>query len=207
MVDTGYHDDLEEIIDSAEARTAALLLSVLLSEYGVTAASKFSISNAFKLLKTVKNKKIANSFDISITPAVIAAIDLLRENKTIGSVYDIAKNSVYKVANAADRYYNERAFQAVDDRERSARMAARWLVRDAVFTGQTEAAIRLGLTKKRWVTRQDSRVRHSHASLDGVVVDISERFITQGGVAISFPGDVRAPLSEVINCRCSLEFL
>ncbi|QGF20247.1 MuF-like minor capsid protein [Gordonia phage Sixama] len=207
MVDT-YHDDLELILDSAETRTAALLLSVLLSEYGIVAAGdKISFKKIYSILKSAKSKKISNSFDISIVPAVIAAIDLLRENKPIGSVYEIARRAVDKGIEAAAEYYDDRMFDNVADRDRSARLSARWLVRDSIFTGQTEAAEKLGLTKKRWVSRHDDRVRDSHQALHGQAIPISEKFVLQNGNEISFPGDVRAPLSEVVNCRCSLEFL
>jgi hypothetical protein len=70
---------------------------------------------------------------------------------------------------------------------------------------QTEAAIQAGWLK-RWKSVHDLRVRYSHAFLDGVQVSASEPFITEDGVEIMFPHDPAAPVSETINCRCSVTY-
>lgn len=59
-----------------------------------------------------------------------------------------------------------------------------------------------GLTKT-WLTRKDSRVRASHAFLEGKTVGFAEGFAV-GGAVLRFPGDPTSPPSLTYNCRCRL---
>jgi hypothetical protein len=61
-----------------------------------------------------------------------------------------------------------------------------------------------GPVEKVWITGLDSRVRPSHIEAEGQYVPLSENFIV-GGFAMSAPGD--GPVQEVVNCRCSTQFL
>lgn len=56
--------------------------------------------------------------------------------------------------------------------------------------------------RKQWVARDDSRTRDTHAELSGTVVPATQYFITKVGTRLMYPGDPRAPVEEVINCRC-----
>ncbi len=59
--------------------------------------------------------------------------------------------------------------------------------------------------RKMWLSRSDLKVRHSHRRLHGEVRNLQSNFKTwKTGEVLSFPGDLRAPLSETINCRCFL---
>lgn len=60
-----------------------------------------------------------------------------------------------------------------------------------------------GMTRKRWVTAGDERVRPSHAAANGEVRKINEQFLV-GGYLMAVPGDPAAPWSETVNCRCSI---
>jgi len=86
------------------------------------------------------------------------------------------------------------------------------LVAHAVISSaQMSAADGIGLTRKRWHNVGDTRVRTSHAILGsrnypGSTVPISDNFVTPEGIELRFPGDPRAPLDEVIGCRCWLTF-
>ena len=65
-----------------------------------------------------------------------------------------------------------------------------------------------GKTKKRWITELDDRVRFTHQLAEGETVDIDGLFLV-GGSFMRFPKDAEydpAP-QEVINCRCSVEYL
>lgn len=53
-----------------------------------------------------------------------------------------------------------------------------------------------------WRSAQDSRVRDTHKSLDGQTVRMGDMFVSPSGARLEYPGDPRAPISEVINCRC-----
>ena len=86
----------------------------------------------------------------------------------------------------------------------SAIRTARTAVTGAQNAGRMDsyvAAEKMGIKlKKCWLTTLDGRTRHSHAMLDGEVVDKDKKF--ENGCM--FPGDPNGPPWEVYNCRCTL---
>jgi hypothetical protein len=62
------------------------------------------------------------------------------------------------------------------------------------------------LLRKRWDTRDDSRVRSPHREVDGEVRDLSMPFYVDG-FPMQFPGDPIAPADLVCGCRCDLHIL
>lgn len=70
------------------------------------------------------------------------------------------------------------------------------------------AAIKNGCTKKRWTSYKDERVRADHADVDGQVIDINRPFHV-GEYMMMYPKDdsLGAGLEEIVNCRCSVEYL
>lgn len=70
--------------------------------------------------------------------------------------------------------------------------------------GSYERAQRLGIMgKKRWVATLDKYTRDSHRDLDGVAVDIHDKF-QSGDSLLDYPGDETGDPSEYMNCRCTL---
>ena len=69
-------------------------------------------------------------------------------------------------------------------------------------------ALKNGCTKKKWISFGDERVRMDHADVDGEIVDINKPFHV-GGYLMMFPKDdsLGAGLEEIVNCRCSVEYL
>lgn len=57
--------------------------------------------------------------------------------------------------------------------------------------------------QKEWLSAHDGRVRDSHAHLDGVKVDIDEKFPN----GCMYPADSQGAPAEVYNCRCSLLYV
>ena len=55
-----------------------------------------------------------------------------------------------------------------------------------------------GVEQIAWLSSQDDLVRDSHA-IDGEVVVLGETFSN----GLRWAGDILAPASEVVNCRCS----
>lgn len=85
----------------------------------------------------------------------------------------------------------------MDRMKRDARTAVTGL--DGILTG---VALRdQGFTRKRWVTKRDSKVRETHAEAEGQTVELDEPFIV-GGYPLMHPGERPAPPAIVINCRC-----
>lgn len=65
-------------------------------------------------------------------------------------------------------------------------------------------AQRMGIeVRKQWVAIIDSRTRHWHRQLDGVVADLDEPFENDIG-KIMFPGDPEAKGANIYNCRCTM---
>lgn len=84
-------------------------------------------------------------------------------------------------------------------------------IRRIVRTGATGLSGRLSITAirlqdyefKRWVTRHDDRVRHTHFLADGQTVPVDQPFIV-GGVPLMYPGERGGQYGEIVQCRCVL---
>ena len=53
---------------------------------------------------------------------------------------------------------------------------------------------------KEWISTNDGRTRHSHAMLDGAIVDQDKKFDN----GLLYPGDPSGRPEEVWNCRCTV---
>lgn len=81
---------------------------------------------------------------------------------------------------------------------------------NAVHQGSEESyrqAIDLGLIiendlTRDWVTASDERVRTSHSTMHGQQRKIGEPFISGAGNQLKYPGDLDAPASDTLGCRC-----
>ena len=91
-----------------------------------------------------------------------------------------------------------------DMNKSSAIRTARTAVTGAQNAGRMDsyvAAEKMGIkVRKEWLATIDGRTRHSHAMLDGKVVDKDKKF--ENGCM--FPGDPNGPPWETYNCRCTL---
>ena len=79
---------------------------------------------------------------------------------------------------------------------------------NSILNNEHRSALKNGCTKKKWISFGDERVRMDHANVDGEVVDINKPFHV-GGYLMMFPKDdsLGAGLEEIVNCRCSVEYL
>lgn len=86
----------------------------------------------------------------------------------------------------------------------SAIRTARTAVTGAQNAGRMDsyfAAEKMGIEcRKEWMATLDGRTRHSHAMLDGEVVDNDKKFSN----GCRFPGDPNGAPAEIYNCRCTL---
>ncbi len=64
-----------------------------------------------------------------------------------------------------------------------------------------------GKTKKTWITELDDKVRLTHTLVEGKTVDIDGLFLV-GDSLMRFPKDTmyEPAASELVNCRCSIEY-
>jgi len=59
--------------------------------------------------------------------------------------------------------------------------------------------------EREWQSAQDSRVRESHAEMNGQTIGLNDFYETPDGAALMYPGDPSGPPEEIINCRCTEE--
>lgn len=86
----------------------------------------------------------------------------------------------------------------------SAIRTARTAVTGAQNAGRLDsyyAAEKMGIKcRKQWMATLDGITRHSHAMLDGEIVDNDKKFSN----GCRYPGDPNGPPSEIYRCRCTL---
>ena len=82
--------------------------------------------------------------------------------------------------------------------------SARTIVTGAENKGRQDSYARAEadgiILQKEWLATNDSRTRHSHAVLDGAIVDQDKKFDN----GLMYPGDPNGRPEEVWNCRCTL---
>lgn len=92
------------------------------------------------------------------------------------------------------------------DRKASVRNA-RTLATGVQNAGRVDSykrANKMGInTRKQWLAALDSRTRHWHRDLDGVIQDVDKPFENDFG-KIMYPGDPTADGANIYNCRCTL---
>jgi len=83
---------------------------------------------------------------------------------------------------------------------------ARSEVHTALERGAWEAINSLGLASiKRWVSREDVKVRPAHSIAHNQIKSIREPFIV-GGERLMYPGDPSASARNNANCRCTVSY-
>ena len=82
--------------------------------------------------------------------------------------------------------------------------SARTIVTGAENKGRQDSYARAEadgiILQKEWLATNDGRTRHSHAMLDGAIVDQNKKFDN----GLMYPGDPSGRPEEVYNCRCSV---
>lgn len=75
-------------------------------------------------------------------------------------------------------------------------------MRQQIAAGKIEAQ---DVTKV-WHSAGDKRVRHTHRLLNGRTSGIDGVFHSTSGAVLRYPGDPKAPASEIIGCRCWCQY-
>jgi HK97 family phage portal protein len=133
----------------------------------------------FLTSKPIKVSRVVNTVKAQIRQAIIDGVSI---NESIEQI----ATRIKKVMSNAHR----RAMTIAVTEVGSAISFARNLeIRDA------------GYKYRKWYTALDERVRSSHRSMHGRVMEIGKPWIV-GGASLRFPGDPSGPAREIINCRC-----
>jgi hypothetical protein len=87
-----------------------------------------------------------------------------------------------------------------------ARTVARTEVNGASNAGAYAQVAFLGLEgTQEWLATSDGRTREDHVLADGETTPLGGTF-TVGGYTLRYPGDPGAPVSEIVNCRCTVAY-
>ena len=97
-----------------------------------------------------------------------------------------------------------RLSKVTDMNETAAIRNARTMVTGAENKGRQDSYARATadgiILAKEWISTNDSRTRHSHAVLDGAIVDQDKKFDN----GLMYPGDPNGRPEETWNCRCTV---
>ena len=97
-----------------------------------------------------------------------------------------------------------RLSKVADMNETAAIRNARTMVTGAENKGRQDSYARATadgiILQKEWISTNDGRTRHSHAMLDGAIVDQDKKFDN----GLMFPGDPSGRPEETWNCRCTV---
>lgn len=69
-----------------------------------------------------------------------------------------------------------------------------------------QGAIPENAIRRTWRDSGLPNVRHTHTRLDGQTVGLREPFVSVSGARLMYPGDPAAPASEIIGCRCDVQY-
>ena len=174
--------------------------------------TSYALYNRYTVERLIKDKP-----NLLPRPGVRVTKDMLYNKQVLTSsvlqtvlqgedIYRLAKRLRPEVAEKATaEYFGVHTAEALEHKLNVAAMrTARTMVTSAQNGGRIEGykrAERLGIkTLKVWIATPDSRVRDSHARLDGEERETEEEFSN----GCKYPGDPNGDPEEVYNCRCTL---
>lgn len=129
----------------------------------------------------------------SLINDLIEAIKLEVESQ--GTVINIM-NAIHTVVNRSQFFYKWQAL-------RIARTETTSASNFSALHSASESNIEL---TKEWISVKDDRTRLDHTFENGQVVDFDAPFQMADGSLLSYPGDIKAKPSQIINCRCTIAF-
>ncbi len=154
--------------------------------------NQFLLSEILAFLNNEGGIKIVSVKNTLIDDLIKAIKEQLGENAT---VIDL-QNAIYAIVQRSQSFYK---WQALRIARTETTFAAGYA---AIKTAEQSD---LALTKE-WISAVDNRTRHDHLIENGQRVDLSASFVMADGSKMDYPGDTKAPASQVINCRCTIAF-
>lgn len=111
-----------------------------------------------------------------------------------------------QIAAMTQRYADSLLKLRGDTIARTEAMASLHSAQDEAYRQAVDAGgIQEQNVRRVWRSAMDRRVRDSHRHLNGESVGLNESFRTPSGSVLRYPGDPNAPLSEIANCRCTIQ--
>lgn len=150
--------------------------------------------------------------DFKATNARVAAFHLRQTNRMLTETTETTRTALRErlaeLAGDSTEGVVAAVRQAFEDRRANAVTIARTESASAYNFATIEAWRQTGgmVSGKRWVAIIDEHTRDSHAEADGQEVGLEEPFDV-GGEQLAFPGDPDGAPENVINCRCTVDFV
>lgn len=174
----------------------------------------------FQLKETKKNLRFEHHVEEYIEKRTGRAITTI-EGTTKKQVQRIVKKLVE--GNIADGNPNaDLADELLEEFDALTKGRARTIARTEVMMASTNASLeavkslQIPNLKKEWISIQDDRVRDgsgpnpgvgaNHEVMNGVKVDLDEKFVVPPDADMDGPGDESAGADQVCNCRCVLTY-
>ncbi|MGL5676834.1 MAG: phage portal protein [Cellulosilyticaceae bacterium] len=185
--------DVEDIYDSNVE--VALIRDTTQSEYVDLYES------GWKLLDKAKDKIPRSTKDSFLE----------RIGEHIKAIDDTTKNTIKDIIeeNVSSGTVKQAKKQILDSVKAMSDGRAKAIARTETFSaleqGQYGSAKALGMLYKRWSCSSDERTRPEHKALHGKTIKIDESFTLRGKRG-KMPRDQGFDVSDIVNCRCTLEY-
>lgn len=110
-----------------------------------------------------------------------------------------------EIANTTEKHIEEEYFLSQD----RATIISENEAQTILGYSELSEAIKMGYTKKKWITERDKKVRKTHREIDGLTIDISEPFFVGDSLMMYAHDGVtfNADIKELANCRCVTKFI
>lgn len=159
---------------------------------GLTSRQQQAVNNFRRLLQEGNSEALDRALrDRRFDPTVRAAVagDITLSDAQIERM----------VGRYRDRYLKFRSeVIARTEALRSVHEGTELMFRQAIDNGMIDAD---SLTRT-WRTASDARVRDSHSFMNGQERPLGIPFTSGAGNSLQYPGDINAPASDTIQCRC-----
>ena len=171
-------------------------------ETGAGANLGFGLYDSDAVMRLVKDKP-----DLLPLPEVDAGKDYAWYNKIINNSITQGIIQGEDLEEIVFRIATQTGETALAGMRRNARTAFTGAQNAGRVEGMRQAKDRGIDVKKRWMSFLDSRVRDTHADVDGQVADVDDPFLLSDGDMLMFPGDPAGKPRNVYNCRCTLVYV
>jgi len=138
--------------------------------------------------------KIVSVRDTLVNDVIKSIKDTIGENATIIDL----QNAIYAIISKSQTFYKWQSLRIARTETTSA----------SNFAGLKTAENSDLVLDKIWISVQDDRTRvnpFDHLDMDKQKQDLYKPFFV-GGESIQYPGDTKASVGNVINCRCGLRY-
>lgn len=141
--------------------------------------------------------------DMIYEKIVEIANEYTAQKQTPAAIAEYARGLAEEVTSATKRNAEDEYYISGDRARFIAENEANYI---ANYNLQVQA-VKNGKTRKRWITKSDNKVRHTHVAVNNAETGIFEPFDV-GESRLMFPKDksLNADDGEIVNCRCVVHY-